>query len=167
MQRWAIFFAILSLLWAKQSFAANYELMTVFDGDTVKLRDKDGEFKLRITDIDAPERSQAYGKKSRRALTQLCKGRDILVTAQLTGMDKYQRYLGRLQCNQIDVSLYLTERGLAWHNSKYSSDVSIYQAQQQAQLNKIGLWQEPNPIPPWVWRQQHGHPPFGQAHTRR
>jgi micrococcal nuclease len=149
------FLVLLSLCTSQQTLAAPYELIQVYDGDTVKLRDADGEFKLRITDIDAPERNQAYGKKSRRALAQLCKGRDILVTAQLTGMDKYQRYLGRLQCNQIDASIYLTERGLAWHNSKYSSDVSIYQAQQQAQFNKIGLWQEPNPIPPWVWRQQH------------
>jgi micrococcal nuclease len=149
------FLVLLSLCTSQQALSAPYELIQVYDGDTVKLRDADGAFKLRITDIDAPERNQAYGKKSRRALTQLCKGRDILVTAQLTGMDKYQRYLGRLQCNQIDASIYLTERGLAWHNSKYSSDVSIYQAQRQAQFNKIGLWQEPNPIPPWVWRQHH------------
>jgi len=154
MQRNAIFLAIICLFYFQQTFAASYELVKVFDGDTVKLRDLQGEFKLRITDIDAPERNQAYGKKSRRALMQLCMGQDILVTAYLTGMDKYQRYLGRLQCNGIDASLYLTQQGLAWHNFKYSNDRTIYQAQQQAAMQKIGLWQEANPIPPWIWRQR-------------
>ena len=134
-------------------------LTYVYDGDTVKLRDADGEFKLRIKDIDAPERNQAYGKKARRAVIQLCKGKDTLVTARLTGMDKYQRYLGRIQCNNIDVSLYLAEQGLAWFDTKYSSDLEILQAQKLAQQNKIGLWQEPNPMPPWVWRHlQHRSP---------
>lgn len=155
MPRCALFLLMLSLLLTQQTFAASYELVTVFDGDTVKLRDADGEFKLRLTDIDAPERNQAFGKKSRRALNKLCMGRDISVTAQLTGMDKYQRYLGRLQCNNIDASLYLTQQGLAWHNIKYSSNTMIFEAQEQAKMKKIGLWQQKNPIPPWIWRKQH------------
>jgi len=146
---------MLSLLLIQQTFAASYELVTVFDGDTVKLRDRQGDFKLRLTDIDAPERNQAFGKKSRRTLKKLCMGRDISVTAQLTGMDKYQRYLGRLQCNNIDASLYLTQQGLAWHNSKYSSNTMIFEAQEQAKMKKFGLWQQKNPIPPWIWRKQH------------
>jgi endonuclease YncB( thermonuclease family) len=86
---------------------------------------------------------------------KLCKSKDTLVTVKLTGMDKYQRYLGRMQCNNIDVSLYLTEQGLAWFDPKYSSDLEILQAQKIAQQNKAGLWQEPNPVPPWVWRKLH------------
>lgn len=141
------------------SAAQAYTLSYVYDGDTVKLRDADGEFKLRIKDIDAPERNQAYGKKARRAVMQLCKGKDALVTVQLTGMDKYQRYLGRMQCNHIDVSLYLAEQGLAWFDTKYSSDIAILHAQKHAQQNRIGLWQEPKPTPPWVWRHlQHRSP---------
>jgi len=97
MLRFVLFFAILSLFLTQKSVAASYELITVFDGDTVKLRNRQGDFKLRLTDIDAPERNQAFGKKSRRTLKKLCMGRDISVTAQLTSMDKYQRYLGRLK----------------------------------------------------------------------
>lgn len=137
------------------STAQTYLLTYVYDGDTVKLQDADGEFKLRIKDIDAPERNQAYGKKARRAVMKLCKGKDVLVTAQLTGMDKYQRYLGRMQCNHLDVSLFLAEQGLAWFDTKYSSDIAILHAQKIAQQNRVGLWQEPNPMPPWVWRKLH------------
>lgn len=70
-------------------------------------------------------------------------------------MDRYQRYLGRLYCNQIDVSLYLTKRGLAWYNYRYSNDAAIYLAQMQAKRRGLGLWRQKNPLPPWDWRKKH------------
>ena len=96
-----------------------YQVTYVYDGDTVKLRAvearEESEIKLRLTDIDAPERNQAYGLKSRRALMKLCQGSNVLVTANITGIDKYQRSLGQMQCNYIDASRCLSEYGLAWH----------------------------------------------------
>jgi len=60
-----------------QAEESTYTVTYVYDGDTVKLRpiasnDSQDEFKLRLTDIDAPERNQSYGLKSRRALMKLC-----------------------------------------------------------------------------------------------
>lgn len=144
---------IFCLIFASNSLANPYTLITVYDGDTVKLRDANGTFKLRLTGIDAPERNQSYGKKSRRAVIKLCKNKHVTVSAIITGMDKYQRYLGRLFCNQIDVSLYLTQQGLAWHNSQYSNDMTIFIAQAEAKQQRIGLWQQQKPMPPWVWRR--------------
>ena len=142
---------------APSNAAESYSVTYVYDGDTVKLRNFNGEFKLRLTDIDAPERNQSYGKKSGRALTKLCKGKAIAVTAQIFGTDKYNRYLGKLQCNNVDASLYLVEHGLAWHNQKYSSDVVIFNAASRARQQRLGLWKNKNPMPPWVWRQKHPH----------
>ncbi len=137
-----------------------YSLIYVYDGDTVKLQTLQGiakgeTFKLRLTDIDAPELDQAYGMQSRQALMQLCQGDSILVTATLVGRDQYQRTLGRLQCNHIDVSLYLVERGLAWHSAKFSHNMQLSRAARQAKSLKISLWADDQPIPPWVWRHRH------------
>ena len=90
------------------------EITYFYDGDTVKIIDAGFEYKLRITDIDAPERNQAYGKKSRRALMQLCTGANIY--AAIGGTDKYGRRLGRLRCNNQDVSTYMIQNGHAWFN---------------------------------------------------
>jgi micrococcal nuclease len=132
-----------------------YSLIKISDGDTVTLRDLSGKFRLRLTGIDAPERNQAYGKKSRRALIKLCQQPNVVITAHITGTDRYQRKLGRLYCNEVDASLHLTKLGLAWHNYKYSNDMAIFIAHIQARYNNIGLWAEKNPMAPWDWRRQH------------
>ena len=148
------FFVLLS---ATSQAEEAYIVTNVYDGDTVELQNTSGRFKLRLANIDAPERNQAYGKKSRRALTKLCKGNKIIVTAQLLGIDKYSRHLGNLQCNQTDASMYLVEHGLAWHNAKYSQDFMTKNAEQTAREKRIGLWKSKKPVAPWVWRQQHPH----------
>jgi len=132
-----------------------YVVSYVYDGDTVKLHNAESEFKLRLTDIDAPERNQDYGLKSRRALIKLCQGNNIFVTVQIVGTDKYNRSLGRLQCNHIDASTYLVEHGLAWHYAQYSSDVNIYNASLKARQQRLGLWASDTAIPPWTWRRYH------------
>lgn len=153
----------ISLLIANTSYAQNtYIVSYVYDGDTVKLRllnakGSQDEFKLRLTDIDAPERNQAYGLKSRRALIELCQGRHILVTAHITGTDKYNRSLGSLQCNDTDASQYLVTRGLAWQYTQYSSNPLLHSLELNARQKKLGLWASKKPVSPWVWRHKKSH----------
>jgi micrococcal nuclease len=139
-----------------------YKVIYVFDGDTVKLRpitssNPIDEFKLRLTDIDAPERNQDYGLKSRRALIKLCQGKNIIASTEIVAKDKYGRALGRLHCNQVDASLYLAEQGLAWYPDHYSSDFEIYNAERTARQQGRGLWADSQPIAPWHWRKNNPH----------
>jgi micrococcal nuclease len=139
-----------------------YKVTYVYDGDTVKLspidsNDPQDEFKLRLTDIDAPERNQDYGLKSRRSLMKLCQGKNIIATAQISGTDKYQRALGKLQCNGVDAGHYQAEHGLAWFYTQYSSNAAIYKAAKNARRLTLGLWADENPTPPWVWRHEYLH----------
>jgi micrococcal nuclease len=131
------------------------EIAYFYDGDTVKINDAGKVYKLRITDIDAPERNQSYGKRSRRALMQFCKNANVQV--QLAGIDKYQRNLGKLQCNQQDVSLFMVKNGDAWFYQHYSNVTSLALAEQEARKNKLGLWHAKQQTPPWVWRKKHPH----------
>lgn len=134
---------------AQESYIVSY----VYDGDTVQLSNAAGKFKLRLTDIDAPERNQPYGLKARRALMKLCQGDAIKASADIVGKDKYQRLLGKLQCNDTDASLYLLEQGYGWYPQKFSHEPKLKKAAEVARKNKFGLWQDDNPMPPWVWRK--------------
>jgi micrococcal nuclease len=131
------------------------EITYFYDGDTVKIKDQAYEYKLRITDIDAPERNQTYGKKSRRALMDFCADANIYVA--ISGYDKYGRKLGKLLCNRQDVSKHMVKYGHAWFNKRYSKDYSLAVLQEKARKNKLGLWEAQQPTAPWVWRKNHLH----------
>ena len=129
------------------------EITYFYDGDTVKIKDGSYEYKLRLTDIDAPERNQDYGLKSRRALIQFCKKADVKV--YISGTDKYRRSLGKLHCNSLDASEFMVKNGHAWFNRRYSMDYMLALSEDEARKNKLGLWQAQQQAPPWVWRKNH------------
>jgi micrococcal nuclease len=131
------------------------EITYFYDGDTVKIKDASYEYKLRLTDIDAPERNQTYGLKSRRALMQFCKNASVNV--YISGMDKYHRNLGKLHCNNTDASEFMVKNGHAWFNRRYSLDYMLDLAERAARKNKLGLWGAEQQTPPWVWRKNHPH----------
>ncbi len=151
------FITALATVWLLTCSLAVYaiEITYFYDGDTVKINDNGLEYKLRLTDIDAPERAQEYGLKSRRALMQFCKNASVQV--QLMGVDKYQRKLGKLECNNQDVSFYMVENGYAWFYHQYSSDSALELAEMEARDQQLGLWASKTPTPPWVWRKNHPH----------
>ncbi len=121
-----------------------------YDGDTVIIQDNDKSYKLRLNHIDAPERNQSYGKKSRRALMKLCQNAALQII--ITGTDLYHRHLGNLYCNQQDASSYMLENGHAWFYHHYSNKADLAILEAGARKNKLGLWQDDKPTPPWVWR---------------
>ncbi|MDH4052632.1 MAG: thermonuclease family protein, partial [Rubrivivax sp.] len=67
----------------------------VHDGDTLTLLTADRrQVKIRLAGIDAPERRQPYGQRSRQQLADLVSGREV--QAQVAGVDKYQRTVARV-----------------------------------------------------------------------
>lgn len=51
------------------------------------------------------------------------------------------------------VNLELVKQGLAWHFKKYSHNPVYAKLELEARKNKVGLWQDPKAIPPWLWRK--------------
>lgn len=153
MDRFIVIFLLALIVLLILSFKAHATVYIdyVYDGDTVKIVDSEGAYKLRITNIDAPERNQTYGKKSRRALMQFCK--NAVVKVRITGTDKYQRKLGNLSCNEEDVATFMLKNGHAWFNDKYSSDLVLAVSERKAREKALGLWQDDKPMAPWNWRK--------------
>jgi micrococcal nuclease len=78
-------------------------------------------------------------------------GRTIQVVD--SGRDRYGRWIGRLYVDGIDVNRQQIATGMAWHYADYSKDKSLATVQAQAQAQRIGIWSQPNPIPPWDYRK--------------
>lgn len=46
----------------------------------------------------------------------------------------------------------MVKTGMAWVYRKYATNQAYYSAEETAKTNKIGLWSQPNPVPPWEFR---------------
>jgi endonuclease YncB( thermonuclease family) len=103
-------------------------------------------------DIDAPEGGQAFGKRSRQSLAQICAGK--VAQVETRGNDRYGRVLGRVVCDGVDSNREQVSRGMAWVYARYAPKGSpLYALQAEAREAKRGLWSDLNAVPPWEWRQ--------------
>lgn len=129
----------------------------VADGDTITVLDSNKvQHKIRLAGIDAPEKKQAFGNRSKESLSAMAF--DKTVTVETDKRDKYGRQIGKVLVNGQDVNLVQVERGMAWFYRKYqreqsSNDQRLYEAAEDAaRADKRGLWRDAEPVPPWEFR---------------
>lgn len=131
------------------------QIIGISDGDTVTFLYHEKPYKLRLEHIDAPERngSQAFHQASKKALSELCFNQTV--TIEWKGeLDRYDRFIGIIyNSDELNVNLEMIKRGMAWHYKQYSRDRLYAQAEKEAKRNKIGIWSDEKPIPPWEWRK--------------
>ena len=132
----------------------------IADGDTITLLDSaNGQHKIRLAGIDAPEKAQPFGNVSRQHLARLVFNRGAV--AECPKRDRYGRQVCLVRVDGVDVALAQIEAGLAWWYRKYAKEQSAqdratYAAvEQDAQESRRGLWRDKDPVPPWEWRRAH------------
>lgn len=126
-------------------------VLKVYDGDTITV-DVDGEkVRVRVSEIDAPELEQSYGKESMDYLARILEGKKVCLDKH--GVDVYRRWLADVYVGTFSISRLMVASGSAWVYSEYSHDALLLAAQQRAKSQKVGLWADPNPIPPWEYRK--------------
>lgn len=136
-------------------FADIYEgrVVSVLDGDTlIALLKTNEQIRIRLAEIDAPEKSQPFGQVSKQSLSDICFGKHAIV--QKVDIDRYGRTVGKVSCDNINANKEQVQRGLAWAYVKYVHDKSILDLETIARNKNQGLWIDPNPIPPWEWRHK-------------
>ena len=130
------------------------------DGDTITVLDSNNtQHKIRLQGIDAPEKAQAYGQKSKQSLYQMVHGK--FVSVEFEKKDKYGRTVGKVLLNGTDICLEQIKLGMAWHYKQYESEQSAQdramyeQAEQSARTQNLGLWKDNKSIPPWEFRRNN------------
>lgn len=137
-------------------------VIVVIDGDTVLFRPDHYSatsrafLKVRLAGIDAPESSQPHGEVATRALRELALKQRA--TLDIAATDAYGRKLGRLRVGSVEVNAELVRRGHAWASSRGRDGGVLRSAQREARHARRGLWQDPAPTPPWVWRREQPVP---------
>ena len=156
MKRHRLHFLFLSVFLSATAYAEilnNLEVAWVVDGDTVHATKNGKLYKIRLTEIDAPERDQPFGKQSTDNLKVFL--RKGFIDVDLKGQDIYERHLGRIYVDGTDINKKMVSTGSAWVYDTYVTDKSLYIEQKKAQNNKLGIWADEQAMPPWVWRQRN------------
>lgn len=144
-----------ALALAHPAFAAEIigRVVSVSDGDTLTLLTaQKASIRIRLAEIDAPEKRQPYGSKAKATLSEICFGKTL--TALNVDTDRYGRTVARLQLDGLDINAEMLRRGAAWVYRKYATDQSFYALEEEARRAQRGLWSLPESErqPPWEWR---------------
>jgi endonuclease YncB( thermonuclease family) len=131
----------------------------VADGDTITVLDQQkNTYKIRLQGIDAPEKKQAFGEKSKQSLHDLVHSKQVRI--EYDKEDKYGRIVGKVTVDDVDVCLQQLVLGMAWHYKKYQneqsvSDRALYSdTELKSKSLKLGLWTDDTPMPPWEFRKK-------------
>ncbi len=131
------------------------KVIRIVDGDTLEVLYAELPIMIRLEHIDCPEKrgKQPYGNAAKKALSDLCSGQEVKV--EWNGdKDRNGRYISVIyNQNGINANQEMVRLGMAWHFKKYSTDEEYAKLENEARKNKVGLWQDPNPVPPWEWRK--------------
>jgi micrococcal nuclease len=131
------------------------KVVGISDGDTITiLTEQHQNIKIRLAEIDAPEKKQPWGQNSKQALSDLIFS--LSVTVDSVGVDRYGRTLGTVFLKKVNINKHMVEHGNAWAYEKYVHDPSYFALQKSAQTSKAGLWSlsEDQTVAPWEWRKK-------------
>lgn len=130
----------------------------MIDGDTLQVNTPTGPERVRISQIDAPERSQPYGIEATQYLSNLVQNQSIAMCRE--GVDRYGRTIAAVATAAGHVGTALVTQGFAWAYAPYlAAGSTLLQAQAAAQSAGRGLWSLPAPVQPWLYRPALGPVP--------
>jgi endonuclease YncB( thermonuclease family) len=153
MNKMLMTFALLTISTVSHIFALDGRVVGVSDGDTYTiLTQEKQQVKVRLHGIDCPESHQAFGSKAKQFASSLVFSKDVSV--EIVDKDKYGRTVGIVTTNDgLNVNHAMLEFGFAWWYRQYApEDTVLKNLEEFARSKKIGLWADPNPIPPWEFR---------------
>jgi endonuclease YncB( thermonuclease family) len=153
--RWLACVLVFVLVQSAHAETLSGTVVTVIDGDTLTVADEGKQqHRVRLAGIDAPQAKQPFWLQSARSLARLCHRKSAKVEwkAKERGL-----LVGEVTCDGVAANAEQVRRGMAWVSSRQTGPGSaLYEIEAYARLQKVGLWADEKPIPPWEWRNT-GH----------
>jgi endonuclease YncB( thermonuclease family) len=152
--------ALVALSWPAVALAqpASTTILSIGDGDTIRVRQGGKVLTVRLACIDAPETAQSpYGQQARAYLQhRLPIGREVSLEVKAT--DRYGRTVAEV-ISDININLVMVEDGQAFAYRQYlgGCDAMEYlDAEFRASQHRYGVWQVTGGITrPWDFRRRH------------
>jgi endonuclease YncB( thermonuclease family) len=165
-----VFLAFVGIVMPASAETLVGKVVGVSDVDTVTVLDvTKTQHKIRLAGIDAPEKSQPFGNRSKENLSDLVFGKTV--TVEHSKIDRYGRIVGKILVNGTNANMALIRTGMAWHYKEYereqsATDRATYAAAETiARQQRAGLWRDANPTPPWDFRRAQRDGANGNANA--
>ena len=146
---------ILCILLTHDIFAENLtgKVVSIADGDTITILTDNKQTRIRLAEIDTPEKNQPYGKKAKKALSDFIFGKTVRIEVET--IDRYGRTVGTIFLNDLNINKEMVKAGHAWVYVQYARDKTLFDLEKNARENQSGLWALPEGerIAPWQWRR--------------
>jgi endonuclease YncB( thermonuclease family) len=151
-----LLFPLLTVAHAACADTISGKVVAVANGDTLTIVDGAAKrHRIRLAEIDAPERKQAFGAESRKSLAEIC----LQKAAVAETMQKDRRLIGKVSCAGVDAGTEQVRRGMAWvFAGTVLPNSPLPEMEANARLRALGLWAGEKPEPPWEWRKRHSPP---------
>jgi endonuclease YncB( thermonuclease family) len=144
---------ILLLLFAGCGDDDSIKVIGITDGDTIKILQNNQEYKVRLSEIDCPERKQPFHTQAKNLTSKLAFGKNVTITNG--GFDRYKRLLAEVRLpDGKSLNQELVRAGMAWEYKQYSKNPIYAQLESEARQAKRGLWADKEPVPPWEFRKK-------------
>jgi micrococcal nuclease len=129
------------------------KVVAITDGDTIKVMHNGAAERIRLWGVDCPEAKQAFGTRAKQFTGDLAFGKTVTVNVRDT--DRYKRTVAEIILpDGRNLNQELVRVGLAWWYQQYARrDMALAALEQEAREAKRGLWNDPQPVPPWEWRR--------------
>lgn len=129
------------------------QVIKVYDGDTIKVRQGKKAIKVRLYGIDAPESNQNFGAYCTRMLSKKIFNKQVKL--KIKGKDKYKRKVAIVYLGDEDINQYMVDNGCAWAYTYYSKKYKQNELKAREELK--GLWIDKKAQNPYEWRKKHKH----------
>ena len=146
---------ILCIFLTQNGFAEDLtgKVVSIADGDTVTILTDNKQTKIRLAEIDTPEKNQPYGMKAKKALSDFIFNKKVEV--EVVTIDRYGRTVGKIFLDGLNINKEMVKAGHAWVYVQYAKDKTLFALEKDARENQSGLWALPEGerIAPWQWRR--------------
>ncbi|WP_052216451.1 thermonuclease family protein [Acinetobacter baumannii] len=115
------------------------KVVGVTDGDTITVLDaQKNQVRIRLANIDAPEKNQPFGSRSKQALSDLVFNKYVYIKE--SGFDKHNRMIATVMKGNDPINRIMVKDGFAWAYKEYLNDPIILNLETYAKKNRVGLW---------------------------
>lgn len=135
------------------------EVVSTGDGDTLRVMQDGEKVTIRMACIDAPEITQApWGEQSANKLKELLPAQQV-VTVRAIEKDRYGRTVAEVYADDKLINLEMVKGGQAVVYNQYLDNCAdtkqqYLDAQDKAQEQKMGFWNQEKPVMPWEFRKK-------------